>query len=90
MLADRWAPDGRFYFDNPPNMLDQFLINKSMATGAAPIKINPATVQILKPPAMVNPGVYPKPIPFGGMADPVNQNGFSDHFPITIRVTEVD
>jgi hypothetical protein len=71
-------------------MLDQFLINKSMATGAAPIKINPATVQILKPPAMVNPGVYPKPIPFGGMADPVNQNGFSDHFPITIRVTEVD
>jgi hypothetical protein len=46
-------------------MLDQFLINKSMATGAAPIKINPATVQIPKPPAMVNPGVYPKPIPFG-------------------------
>jgi hypothetical protein len=71
-------------------MLDQFLINKNMATGDAPIKLNPATVQILKQVAMVNPGIYPKPIPFGGMGKPVNQNGFSDHFPITIRVTEID
>jgi hypothetical protein len=39
---------------------------------------------------MVNPGVYPKPIPFGGMGKQVNQNGFSDHFPITMTVTEVD
>jgi hypothetical protein len=39
---------------------------------------------------MINPGVDPKPIPFGGMGAPVNQNGFSDHCPITIRVTEVD
>jgi hypothetical protein len=38
---------------------------------------------------MVDPGVYAKPIPFGGMGKPVNQNGFSDHFPITMTVTEV-
>jgi hypothetical protein len=25
-----------------------------------------------------------------GKSDPVNQNGFSDHFPITMTVTEVD
>jgi hypothetical protein len=74
-------PDGSFYFDNQPNMLDQFLVNKNMATGDAPIKVNPGTAQILKPPAMVDPGLYPKPIPYGGMGDPVNQNGFSDHFP---------
>jgi hypothetical protein len=83
-------PDGSFYFDNAPNMLDQFLINKNMATGGAPIKGNPGTAQILKPQAMVNPGIYPKPIPFGGMGKPVNQNGFSDHFPITMTVTEVE
>ena len=70
-------------------MLDQFLVNKNMATGDAPIKADPATAQILKPPAMVTPGDYPKPIPFGGMGKPVNQNGFSDHFPITMTVTEV-
>ena len=68
-----------FYFDNQLNMLDQFMVNKNMATGDAPIKADPATARILKPPAMVNPGVYPKPIPFGGMGKPVNQNGFSDH-----------
>jgi hypothetical protein len=39
---------------------------------------------------MINPGVYPKPIPFGGMGKPVKQNGFFDHSPITMRVTEVD
>jgi hypothetical protein len=67
------APDGSFYFDNQPNMLDQFLVN-----------------QIMRLPAMVNLGVYPKPIPFGGMGKPANQNGFSDHFPITMTVTQVD
>jgi hypothetical protein len=71
-------------------MLDHFLINKNMSTGDAPIKGNPGTAQILKPPAMVNPGVYPKPIPFGGMGKPVNQNGYSDHFPITMTVTEIE
>jgi hypothetical protein len=39
---------------------------------------------------MVDPGLYPKPIPFGGMGDPVNENGFSDHFPITMTVIEVE
>jgi hypothetical protein len=39
---------------------------------------------------MVNPGVYPKPIPFGGISKPINQNGFSHHFPVTMTVTEVD
>ena len=62
------SPDGSFYFDNQANMLDQFLVNKNMATGDALIKVNPGTAQILEPPAMVDPGLYPKPIPFGGMA----------------------
>jgi hypothetical protein len=84
------VPDGSLYFDNQPNMLDQFLVNKNMATGDAPIKVDPATAPILKPPAMVTPGVYPKPIPLSGMGKPVNQNGFSDHFQITLTITEVD
>jgi hypothetical protein len=43
------APDGSFYFDNQPNMLDQYLVKKNMATGNASIKVNPVTVRILKP-----------------------------------------
>jgi hypothetical protein len=44
-------------------MLDQFLVNKNMAIGDAPIKVDPPMVQVFKLPAMVNPGVCPKPIP---------------------------
>ena len=64
------VPNGSFYFDNQRNMLDQFIVNQNMATGDVPIKVDSATVQILKLPAMVNPGVYPKPIPFDGMGKP--------------------
>jgi hypothetical protein len=39
---------------------------------------------------MTDPGDYPKPTLFGGMGDPVNQGGFSDHFPIAMRVIEAD
>jgi hypothetical protein len=84
------APGGSFYFEYQPNVLDQLLVHKNMATGNAPIKVDPAIVPIFRLPAMANSGVYPKPMPFGGMGKPVNQNGFSDHFATTIRITEVD
>ena len=85
------APLRQLLFRQPAQHVGQFLINnKNMAVGGAAIKVDPATVQILKLPAMVNPDVYPKPIPFGGMGKPVNQDGFSDDFPIKIKVTEAD
>jgi hypothetical protein len=64
------TPDGTFYFENQPNMLDQFLANKHIATADAHIKVDPTTVEIFKHPPMVNTGTYPKPIPFGGMGKP--------------------
>jgi hypothetical protein len=39
---------------------------------------------------MVKKGAYPEPIPFGGMGKPVNQKGFSDHFPVQVIVAEAD
>ena len=71
-------------------MLDQFLVNKSMATSDAVIKARHTTAKILKPAAMVSTGTYKKPVPFGGMGEPVNPDGYSDHFPITMTVTEAD
>ena len=50
------------------------ILNLELAT---PPKVNPDTVQILRPPAMINPGIYRKAIAFGGTDKPVNQNGFS-------------
>jgi hypothetical protein len=61
-----------------------------MASGDAPLKADRLRCKSSNSAAMLDPGVYPKPIPFGGMGKPVNQYGFSDHLPITITVVEVD
>ncbi len=45
-------------------------------------------MQILRFPGTVDTGHYPKPRPFGGMGNPIDQTGFSDHFPIGMHVTE--
>jgi Endonuclease/Exonuclease/phosphatase family len=84
------APDGSFYLNDQSNIFDQFLASKNMAVSDAAIKVDPTAVQIFKLPAMTSTCAYQNPIPFGGMGDPVNQNGFSEHFPITMTVTEVD
>jgi hypothetical protein len=33
-------------------------------------------------------GTCPAPVPFGGMGTPVNRDGYSGHFPVTMTVTE--
>jgi hypothetical protein len=50
----------------------------------------PDSLEIVRLAGMVSTGTYPAPIPFGGMGKPVNTDGFSDHFPITMRVIEAD
>jgi hypothetical protein len=83
--------EGSFYFDGL-NVLDQVLINKHMALQNAPIRALPETIAV----ESALPGIAdtksgsPKPIPFGGMGKPVNQDGYSDHFPISIRIVEAD
>lgn len=78
---------GSFYFDNQPNMLDQFLVNRNMIAHAAPIQVASETVDIVRFPDMTV-GEYRRPRPFGGMGGPVDPDGFSDHFPIAVVVHE--
>jgi predicted extracellular nuclease len=82
------TPDGSFYFDNEPNLLDQFLVNANMARRRSAIRAEAGSVRILRFPETVAKGPYPRPVPFGGMGKAVNEDGFSDHFPIAMRVTE--
>lgn len=82
--------EGSFYFENFANLLDQFMVNKNMAKQTSPIQAIPGTVEIIRLPGMVGAGTYPAPVPFGGMGKPLNTNGFSDHFPIAMRVGEAD
>src|SRR5919199_504305 len=80
-------PDGSFYFQNEPNMLDQFLVNKNMSKENSPISVDAKSVQIIRFPGMSSKGRYPQPIPFGGMGKKVNTSGYSDHFPVAVHVT---
>lgn len=79
---------GTHYYENLPNVLDQFLANKNIAKSNAPIRVVPNSAEIIRFSEMVDTGDYPKPIRFGGMGQPINQNGFSDHFPIAVSVQE--
>src|SRR4051812_24095687 len=71
-------------------LLDQLLANKNLLRDDSPIRILPETATIERFPEMVSQGKYPSPIPFGGMGKPVNQNGFSDHFPVSVVIEESD
>lgn len=82
--------DGSFYFDNHANVLDQFLVNKNMTRPGSPIEAEPGSVELVRFPPMVSAGTYPAPIPFGGMGKPVDTDGYSDHFPISMIVHEAD
>ena len=74
---------------NQPNMLDQFLVNKNMVTEDAPISIQADTVEIMRFDGTFT-GEYRRPKPYGGMGKEVDETGFSDHFPIGVRVVEAD
>jgi Endonuclease/Exonuclease/phosphatase family len=84
------APDGSFCFDNQPNPLDQFLANKHRHRRPSH-QCEPRHGADLQTAGYGQSSIYKERIPFGGIGKPpANQNGFSDHFPITMIVTEVD
>lgn len=78
---------GTHYFQNFPNVLDQFLASKAMVVQSSPLRVLPDTAEVVRFPEMVDSGDYPKPIRFGRGAS-MNPNGFSDHFPIAVQVEE--
>ncbi len=78
-----------YYYNNFPNFFDQFLANKNLLKNNMPIVVDLTSVEVISLSEMVASGDYPKPIRFGGMGKTVNQDGFSDHFPITVKVLEI-
>ena len=81
--------DGSFYYNNEPNLLDQVLVNKNMARQDSPIRAKPETLEIVRFPGTFT-GKYRRPKPFGGMGKPVDEDGYSDHFPVGLQITEAD
>ncbi len=77
--------EGTLYYEGAPNLFDQFLADRPMVTKDAPISVVPDSAEIVRFPEMQKPG-KPQPIRFGGMGQPVNQDGFSDHFPVALKI----
>jgi predicted extracellular nuclease len=80
---------GSFYYDNLPNMLDQFLVSKGFLKNNASIQFKTDSVRIEVFPEMISGGDYPDPIPFGRPSEDLNLNGFSDHYPISVVLQEI-
>lgn len=85
--------DGTLYFDDDGNTFDQILVSPGLLTGKSAFKVNDETARIEAYKEMVSTSVSEGPLRFGlPKGDPaknVDQDGFSDHFPVSVQLDEV-
>lgn len=80
LLAD--DDPGTLRFRSDWNMLDQFLINKGMLRDDSSVRVIPESTQIFRPSLVKRSNGAPRR--FGRPMRGLDENGFSDHFPITV------
>ncbi len=86
--------DGTIYYRTNGNLFDQILVNRPLVDSKndTPFKIVDNSASLLSFPEMVSHKVSEGPIRFGlpkgNVAENINQNGFSDHFPVSVMVKE--
>ena len=84
--------DGTLYYAGDGNLFDQILVNRALLIGTGPFTLIDGSAGVVAPPEMVSPSVSQGPIRFGlpkgDAARNVNENGFSDHFPVAVRLAE--
>ena len=78
---------GTFYFNNFPNLLDQFMISKGIVAKKN-FQIKNNSTEIIRFSEMVK-GKYDIPLNFGRPSEKLNKKGFSDHFPIAVILEEI-
>lgn len=85
--------DGTLYYNNDANLFDQILASPPLLDGRGPFTAIDGTARIEAFPPMVSHRVGEGPIRFGlpkgNAAANVNPDGFSDHFPVSIRLREL-
>ena len=78
---------GTFYYNNFPNLLDQFMVSKGIIDGNK-IKVKENTVEVVVFPEMVA-GQYKYPVRFGRpFNNSLDEEGFSDHLPVSVKLAE--
>ncbi len=80
---------GTHVYGNEVNILDQFLISKSILNQSNSLPFKVDSVEIIDFPEL-SKGKYKTPIRFGRPKDSkgINPNGYSDHLPISITLKE--
>ena len=80
---------GTYYHDNFPNVLDQFMVSEAMIKNGATLKGLTGTV-VIEDFKVMQEGTYKRPKRFGrpSAKKTYNDQGFSDHFPISMIVRE--
>jgi len=82
---------GTMYFDKNGFVFDQFLVSRSLL-GGGELTVDEATARIEAFPEMVSDsksrGSMRFGLPKGNAADNIDENGFSDHFPVSIELVE--
>ncbi len=84
---------GTYYYENKPNLLDQFMVSRSILTGTSGFKLmgtSKDSARIERFPEMTAKGTFPKPVPFGrpSAKNIYNPNGYSDHWPVSLVLRE--
>jgi predicted extracellular nuclease len=84
--------DGTLYFQNDGNVFDMILASRPVLDGRGPFLVREGTAAMVLVPAMVSHRVGEGPIRFGlpkgDAAKNVNEDGFSDHFPVAVVIEE--
>lgn len=83
---------GTHYYNNFANVLDQMLANKSILRGDGGFSLGNggnARMRVEMIPDMVSGG-YPDPIRHGRPSSGYDADGFSDHYPVSLVLTEED
>ena len=84
------AQIGTFVFGNEFNILDQFMVSKSILSEKSTLPFKLSSVEIIDYPELIS-GTYKKPVKFGRPnASGFDENGYSDHLPIKIVLIEKD
>ncbi|TVZ16002.1 endonuclease/exonuclease/phosphatase [Maribacter sp. MAR_2009_72] len=79
---------GTFVFGNEYNLLDQFMVSKSILSEKPTLPFKLSSAAIVDFPELTS-GSYNKPVKFGRPnASKFNLNGYSDHLPIKIVLSE--
>ncbi|MEM8554748.1 MAG: endonuclease/exonuclease/phosphatase family protein [Pseudomonadota bacterium] len=85
---------GTLYYDNDGCLYDQMLANRALLDSkAASFKVVDGSARMETPQAMVDNSVSRGPRRFGlpkGKASKVDLDGYSDHFPVSIRLIETE